>query len=372
MKKVIWSIVLSWVCLAFAAAGIGTRDAVSACDGKVYKKGDKIMFGVPKVSGYLFVRTLTKDGKISTMPKENLASQEAVIVDIPDYDKKLFEGMGVYSEVETHPLVVVELDGRRLCININDALSQGNIVSEYFKSEVEGVVDLTSDLLFVYALKLNNVTVDDDVIVRYMAHCDKNLVEKNQADPFTMADLKKEYAAKLEKALGDVDFSKVFRIESQSEMLQYDMDKQIFPLKGLWCPQIKTDQPDALAKIGFCKWDDCAFRFVNIPEFMNVPCETARAKGFYDMRKVGKVPTYNKPLATSYTYIRFLDKKVQLPEKKNKVYHNGDIKSMSLADLYGKMAIEAQIIKMDVYHLPFLKISDFELFYNYLGSIEVK
>lgn len=32
-------------------------------------KGDKIMFGVPKVSGYLFVRTLTKDGKISTMPK---------------------------------------------------------------------------------------------------------------------------------------------------------------------------------------------------------------------------------------------------------------------------------------------------------------
>ena len=42
---------------------IGTRDAVSACDGKVYKKGDKIMFGVPKVSGYLFVRTLTKDGK---------------------------------------------------------------------------------------------------------------------------------------------------------------------------------------------------------------------------------------------------------------------------------------------------------------------
>ena len=228
------------------------------------------------------------------------------------------------------------------------------------------------DSLFVYALKLNNVTVDDDVIVRYMAHCDKNLVEKNQADPFTMADLKKEYAAKLEKALGDVDFSKVFRIESQSEMLQYDMDKQIFPLKGLWCPQIKTDQPDALAKIGFCKWDDCAFRFVNIPEFMNVPCETARAKGFYDMRKVGKVPTYNKPLATSYTYIRFLDKKVQLPEKKNKVYHNGDIKSMSLADLYGKMAIEAQIIKMDVYHLPFLKISDFELFYNYLGSIEVK
>ena len=43
MKKVIWSIVLSWVCLAFAAAGIGTRDAVSACDGKVYKKGDKII-----------------------------------------------------------------------------------------------------------------------------------------------------------------------------------------------------------------------------------------------------------------------------------------------------------------------------------------
>ena len=63
MKKVIWSIVLSWVCLAFAAAGIGTRDAVSACDGKVYKKGDKIMFGVPKVSGYLFVGRLQRMGR---------------------------------------------------------------------------------------------------------------------------------------------------------------------------------------------------------------------------------------------------------------------------------------------------------------------
>lgn len=372
MRKVIWSIVFSWACLVFAVAGTSSCDSVSACDGKVYKKGDKIRFGVPKVSGYLFVRTFTEDGKISTMPKENLAGQEAVIVDIPDYNKKFYESMGVYSEVETHPLIVVELDGRHLCININDALSQGNIVSEYFKSEVEGAIDLTPDLLFVYALKLNNGAVNDDVIVRYMTHCDKSLVEKNQADPFAMADLKKEYAAKLDKALVDVDFSKVFRIESQSEILQYNMDKQIFPLKGLWCPQIKTDQPDALVKIGFCKWEDCVFRLVNIPEFTNVPCETARAKGFYDMRKVGKVPAYNKPLATSYTYIRFLDKKVQLPEKKNRVYHNGNIKSLSLADLYGKMTIEAQIIKMDVYNLPFLKISDFELFYNYLGSIEVK
>lgn len=75
---------------------------------------------------------------------------------------------------------------------------------------------------------------------------------------------------------------------------------------------------------------------MNILEFMNVSCEMARAKGFYDMRKVGKVPVYYKPLATSYTYIRFLDKKVQLPEKKNKVYHNGDIKNMSLADCMGK------------------------------------
>lgn len=43
--------------------------------GKCIKKGIRLCFGVPKVSGYLFVRTFTKDGKISTMPKENLASQ---------------------------------------------------------------------------------------------------------------------------------------------------------------------------------------------------------------------------------------------------------------------------------------------------------
>ena len=53
MKKVIWSIVLSWVCLAFAA-GIGTQMRCLPVMGKCIKKGDKIMFGVPKVSGYLF------------------------------------------------------------------------------------------------------------------------------------------------------------------------------------------------------------------------------------------------------------------------------------------------------------------------------
>ena len=107
--------------------------------GKCIKKGIRLCLVSLRFPDICLLGRLSKDGKISTMPKENLASQEAVIVDIPDYDKKLFEGMGVYSEVETHPLVVVELDGRRLCININDALSQGNIVSEYFKSEVEGV-----------------------------------------------------------------------------------------------------------------------------------------------------------------------------------------------------------------------------------------
>lgn len=372
MKKVIWSIVLSWVCFAFAIAATGTSESVKACNGKEYRKGDKILFGVPMISGYLFVRTFSENGKISTMPREDLTGKEAVIVDIPEYDKSFFESMGIYSEVETHPLIIVELDGRRLCINLNDALCQGNIVSDYYKSEFGGAMDLTPDILFVYAVKLNNVTVNDDVVVRYMAHCDNGLVEKNQADPFAMAELKKEYAAKLNKALDEVDFKQVFRVESQSEIMQYDMDKQFFPLKGLWCPQVRTDQPNALAKLGFCKWEDCVFRFVNIPEFTNVPCEMTRAKGFYDMRKMGKVPAYNKPLARAYTYIRFLEKKVELPAKKNIVYHDGEMKSLSLNDLYGSMAIEAQIVKMDVYNLPFLKIKDFEVFYNYLGTIEAK
>ena len=35
---------------------------------------------------------------------------------------------------------------------------------------------------------------------------------------------------------------------------------------------------------------------------MNVLRDGSKRKGFMDMRKVGKVPTYNKPLATSYLY----------------------------------------------------------------------
>ena len=50
----------------------------------------------------------------------------------------------------------------------------------------------------------------------------------------------------------------------------------------------------------------CATVYDSLPvSYTHLSCETARAKGFYDMRKVGKVPTYNKPLALSLIHILY-------------------------------------------------------------------
>lgn len=372
MRKIFQWMAVGCLLACLATNRLAAHESVAACNGKVYKKGDVIIFGAPKVSGYLYVNTFADNGNVSVAVKEELTGKKATIIDIPAYEKKLFESMGVYSEPETRPLVVVEMDGRRLCIDINNALSQGHIVTDYFESKYEGAVALTSDIAYVYALKLNKVAIDDGVVTRYMAHCNPALLEQGKSDPFAMADLKKEYTVKLNKALGEVDFSRVFRIEACSNIKEYDVEKGYFPLEGLWCPAIKTDQPGPLEKIGFCKWNDCVFRFVNTPAFAKVSCDAAVAKGFYGMRKFAKTPAYNKPLATSYAYVRFIEKPVQLPQKKELVYHEGGMQRLSLDDMYGKAAIEAEIVRMDVYTLPFLKIHDFEVMYNYLGTIAAR
>ena len=97
MKKSNFGVfVLSWVCLAFAAAGIGIVMRCLPVMGKVYKKrGIRLCLVSLRFPDILFVRTLQRMGRFLRCRKENLASQEAVIVDIPDYDKKLFESMGV-------------------------------------------------------------------------------------------------------------------------------------------------------------------------------------------------------------------------------------------------------------------------------------
>lgn len=64
---------------------------------------------------------------------------------------------------------------------------------------LEGAVDLTPSILYVYALKLYQTAVDEKVIDRYASLCVPEEFEQASADPFALEEIRKTYQAKLQE-----------------------------------------------------------------------------------------------------------------------------------------------------------------------------
>lgn len=356
---------------SLAMTEIYAQQTIVACNGKTYKQGDTLVVGKPASSGYLYMRSVDGQGSLSPVYERDIVGSKMIITSVPEYDKKLYESMGIYEQPETPQIVMAEGEGKHFCISLNGALTSGNIMSDYMPSAVEGAVDLTPSILYVYALKLYQTAVDEKVIDRYASLCVPEEFEQASADPFALEEIRKTYQAKLLQELEKADFSKVFRLKCLSELQQYDMNKGCFPLSGFSYANVKTKQQKDLSKLGYCLWEECAFHFTNTSYFTSLPVDKARAKGFYDMRKYARVPAYDKPVATLYVYVKFKKEPVKLPEQKIMVYSKGqnfDFSWSTLNKAYGKKALNMDIVRIDGYNdlLPYV---NGEVTYNYLGSV---
>lgn len=365
------------LCCAMAFVGslmmtdVYAQQAIVACNGKNYEQGDTLIIGKPASSGYLFMRTVDEQGSLSSVYERDIDGLKVVITSIPGYDKKLYESMGIYTQPEKPLVVIAEGGGKRFCISLNEALTSGNVMSDCMLSSVEGAVDLTPSILYVYALKLYQTPVDEKVVDKYISLCVPEKFKQASADPFALEEMRKTYLATLQQELGKADFSKVFRLKCLSELQQYDMAKECFPLSGFSCTDVKTKQQNDLSKLRYCLWEECAFHFANASLFTSLPVDKTRAKGFYGMREYARVPAYNKPMATLYVYVKFKNQPVKLPEKKIMVFSKGenfDFGWSTLNKEYGKKSLDMDIIRVDGYNdlLPYV---EGEVVYNYLGSI---
>ena len=161
------------LCCAMALIGslamteIYAQQTIVACNGKTYKQGDTLVVGKPASSGYLYMRSVDGQGSLSPVYERDIVGSKMIITSVPEYDKKLYESMGIYEQPETPQIVMAEGEGKHFCISLNGALTSGNIMSDYMPSAVEGAVDLTPSILYVYALKLYQTAVDEKVIDRY-------------------------------------------------------------------------------------------------------------------------------------------------------------------------------------------------------------
>lgn len=344
---------------------------ITGCNGKNYGIGDTLVVGKPALSGYLFIRTVNEQGDLSPMPDRDIAGLKVTITSIPEYDEQLYQDMGIYEQPENLQIVMAEGGGNHFCISLNKALSCGNIMSDYMISSVDGAVDLTPSILYVYALKLYQKAVDDKVVDKYASLCVPDEFKQASEDPFALDAMRKSYRAKLQQELCNADFSKIFRLKCLSELQPYDMVKECFPLSEFSCVDVQTKQEDELSRLKYCLWGECAFIFANASLFMSLPSEKTRAKGFYGMRKYAGVPSYNEPMASLYVYVKIKKQPVKLPEKKILVFSEGrnfDFNWSTLNKVYGERSLNMDIVRIDAYNdlLPFV---NGEVVYNYLGSI---
>lgn len=350
-------------------ASVYAQSGITACNGKNYNVGDTLVLGKRAISGYLGMREIDDTGSLSSVYDKDLSGTKTVITSIPEYDKKLYEDMGLYGEQDALQLVMAEGNGKRYCISLNFALTSGNIMSDYKVSSVEGYSELSPSILYVYALKLYKKTIDDSVVDKYASLCVPEEFAQSSSDPSALDELRKTYRNQLQQELSKADFSRVFRIKCLSELKPYDMTKECFPLSGFSCIDVNTNQDNALSQLSYCLWEECAFHFSNASSFNYLPSEKSRAKGFYDMRRYANKS--DSPVATLYVYVKIKNQPVKLPEKKIMMTEKGDgfdFYWTTLNKAYGDRSLDMEIIHVDGYYNIFPSLEG-DVDYNYLGSL---
>ena len=348
---------------------IYAQQRIVACNGKTYGPGDTLVVGKAAPSGYLVMREVEEQGHLNTVDREGMPGLKMVITEVPEYDQNLYESFGIFERPETPQLVKTKAGDREFYISLNDALSRGNIMSDYKVSSMEGAVDLNPSILYVYTLKLYQIPVDEKVVGTYASLCDSEAFAKVASDPFALDDLRQHYLTILQQALEEADFSRIFRLKCRSELSPYDMEKGGFPLSDFYFMEVRTNQRSELSQLHYYLWEECAFHLTNEERFTFLPSDKQRAKGFYSMQRYAGSSPYQRPMATLYVYVKIKEQPVKLPEKEVMVTsHENRFGWSTLNKVYGKKSLDMDIIRVDGYH-DLISYVEGEVVYNYLGSI---
>lgn len=357
---------LGGVCLL--CQPLQAQQSIDACDGRTYKVGDTLRIGEPLPSGYLFVKQLNANNQFDKLDPKNSTGRIAIITDIPAYQPELYQQFGIYQQPETPQIVFAEQGDFKIGVYLNMALSTGNIMSGHHVSCMNGAVDLTPAVLFVYAHKLYGKPIDTASVETYASLRAPQQYTEAANDPFALEELRTTYRKELEQAVANADFNRVFRIKCLSELQIYDINQQRFPLSGLTCIDVKTKQNRELSQQGYCLWGTCAFHFTNALSFATLPCDKSIAQGIYTMRKMTSATL--SPTATLYVYVRILQQPISLPDKRTMVMRSEtsfDYEWSTLRKAYDQKALNLEIVQTDGYYNAFPHNTQ-EVTYNYLGT----
>lgn len=368
ITRLLYSVVLLG---CFTTGHLYAQTHLKGCDGKNYNVGDTLHLGMPTFSGYLFVNKVAEDGNFTSVDGDCVGS-ELVITDIPPYSQKLYEAMAIFEKPVQSEIIFAENESGKYCINLNQALSHGNIASVYKKSAVKDYQELTPAVLFAYSMKLYAKPVDKKAIETYLSLCDPTAYQDAKSDPFVMEELTGSYKDKLEKAVAAVDFNQVYRMKCLTEAGDYNMESQTLAIDGFYPLNVDTDQKNELSKIGYFLWGDCAFHFTNTKEYSTIISAKQHAKSMYSLKKLGNHKHERTITLTSYVYVRIQNKPTILPQTRITVRKPGNIYDFDFSTLdkeYGKKSLLMDITHIDCYFDVIGTPLDKEVKYNYVGSM---
>lgn len=188
MKRMnLTAFLLGGVCLL--CQPLQAQQSIDACDGRTYKVGDTLRIGEPLPSGYLFVKQLNANNQFDKLDPKNSTGRIAIITDIPAYQPELYQQFGIYQQPETPQIVFAEQGDFKIGVYLNMALSKGNIMSGHHVSCMNGAVDLTPAVLFVYAHKLYGKPIDTASVETYASLRAPQQYTEAANDPFALEGL---------------------------------------------------------------------------------------------------------------------------------------------------------------------------------------
>ncbi|MFV0363066.1 MAG: DUF4852 domain-containing protein [Suipraeoptans sp.] len=339
MKRLIF-VLLS---LITVLSSIHAQDFFETYDGDTIKKGDIIKIGYQPVISrdFLFIREKVNDNGTEKYLK---ITDTIAFTDIQIKDILLPNDYTVFGSKNTIVTAYSPERNKEYLIEIDNAISQGEVISRYVDHSSDKAVFLSDDLLLACCIKVNELTVDDRTVLFFISLKDEDLYEKCNKDEFEFHAVKDKYRQMLEDLISNFDFSPTYYIKNKIEIGKYDFEKKAYPLT--YIHDVKKN---------FHKYGDYEFIITN-PKFGEfVPVAQDEAQKCNKRRTGLSAVRYISPLAYGRIYFHVLDKKMELPKDKYQF--------VDLENAYRHKIIGVQLTKMEIFDYQHCD-------YNLIGRIE--
>lgn len=328
-----------------------SQDTFVSYDGQSLKSGDVLTLGNHYISSSKY--TTIKEGLTNKYGKmEYNALEEGELPFSQVTIKEIIHPTSTEIFYNKEVILLVEspkYPDKKLYIEINKAIERGEVVSRIADKKLfEDSMELTFEQMFACCVRTNNLPIDNNVILNYIATVDKELGKECASDKFTFEKIRVEYKSRLEKSMADLDFSKTYYIMVNNYHGNYNFDKKGYPIS-----YTSTNETSVTKNFIPCNGFNFILTNIDKAKFLPVPIEIAEA---YEKRSKGTVShEYVSPLIYSVIYLTLLDQKLTIPKDKYQI--------INVEKLYRSTIIGANFKGMEVYDFPNFK-------YNLIGTVQ--